>query len=733
MATQYGTLTAFDPSSDSIKSYLERVRLYFIANKVAEDIQVPILLSSIGPSTYALLCDLLAPSMPSSKSLPEITETMRRHFEPKRVVIAERFHFHKRDQEGGETIAAYDASLRKLATHCNFEGYLEEALRDRFVCGLRHEAIQRRLLSEVDLTYSRAVEIAQAMEAADRNTKEFHTSECSTCINKVSKVPPSSKENQTCYRCNRSGHSSNSCRFKEVTCHACKKKGHIAAACRSKRSSPAPTRSRESTPVHSHKTHQMKSELCVEEAVSSGDEYFLHNVIGSSSKPLRVVLTVNGKLLEMELDTGADLSIISEETRKTLLPNLKIHKSTVSLKTYTGEPIKLVGNLHVRVQYQGQQARLVLIVVEGNGPSLLGRNWLKYLRLDWSTIARIHRVPKAITELLDKYKLLFAEGLGSVEPFRATLVAKPHAKPKFFKPRPVPFALREAVGQQLQQMEDEGVIERVDHSDWAAPIVIVPKKDGKLRICGDYKVTVNSELEVDQYPLPKPNELFATLAGGKIFTKLDLSQAYLQLQLEEASTPLVTVNTHQGLYRYKRLPFGVASAPSIFQKLMDTVLQGIPGVICYIDDILVSSTDEKSHLETLGEVFTRLQKHGFRLKEDKCVFMMPTVHYLGHQIDATGIHTAPEKVEAIVKAPPPKNLSELRSFLGLVNYYGKFISQLSTILHPLNSLLKSEAKWEWSVDCSHAFERVKKELSSTRVLSHYDPKLHLILATDASA
>ena len=125
----------------------------------------------------------------------------------------------------------------------------------------------------------------------------------------------------------------------------------------------------------------------------------------------------------------------------------------------------------------------------------------------------------------------------------------------------MPFALKEAIGQQLNKLEEDGIVERVDHSDWEAPIVIVPKKDGKLRICGDYKVTVNQELEIDQYPLPKPEELFATFAGGKIFTKLDLSQAYLQLQLDEKSTPFVTVNTHQGLYRYKRLPFGVASAP----------------------------------------------------------------------------------------------------------------------------------------------------------------------------
>ena len=148
-------------------------------------------------------------------------------------------------------------------------------------------------------------------------------------------------------------------------------------------------------------------------------------------------------------------------------------------------------------------------------------------------------------------------------------------------------------------MEEQGIIEKVSHSDWAAPIVPVPKKDGCFRICGDYKVTVNQVLAVEQYPLPTPEELFAMIAGGKCFSKLDLSQAYLQVQLEEDSRNYVTINTHQGLYRYTRLPFGVASTPALFQKLMDSVLQGIPGIACYIDDILISAKDEMKNMQLL--------------------------------------------------------------------------------------------------------------------------------------
>ena len=203
--------------------------------------------------------------------------------------------------------------------------------------------------------------------------------------------------------------------------------------------------------------------------------------------------------------------------------------------------------------------------------------------------------------------------------------------------------------------------------------------------------------------------------------------------VEEESRPFVTVNTHQGLYRYTRLPFRVASAPALFQKLMDRVLQGIPGVACYIDDILICGKDDTSHLTTLAEVFRRLEAHGFRLKREKCEFRMPSVEYLGHLIDQDGIRPLPSKVAAIDRAPAPTNVQELRSFLGLLNYYGKFISNLATLIHPLNELLKTSKKWDWTEECAKAFEQAKKQLSSGQLLTHYNPSLPIHMAADASA
>ena len=265
------------------------------------------------------------------------------------------------------------------------------------------------------------------------------------------------------------------------------------------------------------------------------------------------------------------------------------------------------------------------------------------------------------------------------------------------------------------------------------PIVAVPRPDGRVRLCGDFKVTVNQSLSIEQYPLPRVEDLFATLAGGEKFTKLDLTQAYLQLELEPGSQKYCTITTHRGLYRFKRLPFGISSAPALFQKVMDTILQGAPGAMCYIDDILVTGASEAEHLKNLEEVLRCLRAHGICMKRNKCLFMQKSVEYLGHKLDTdSGIRATPEKIAAVVNAPLPKNTQQLRSFIGLLNYYRKFLPNLAAIVQPLNDLLQKNRKWLWTTQCTQAVKTAKQLLTTSNLLIHYDPSLPLKLATDAS-
>ena len=214
-----------------------------------------------------------------------------------------------------------------------------------------------------------------------------------------------------------------------------------------------------------------------------------------------------------------------------------LHDSSIVLKTYTGERIRVMGQLNLRVAYEGQKQNLVLIVVEGNGPILFGRNRMKYIRPDWHQIATVHSTDR-LQSILDKHDAVFKNELGRIRSHTATLLDKVQtdATPKFCRARRVPFAICDTVDHELDRLEREGILTKVTHSVWAAPIVTVPKPEGHIRVCGDYKVTVNQALAVDQYPLPKPEDLFTALTGGKRFTKLVLSRAYHQLALTEEST-----------------------------------------------------------------------------------------------------------------------------------------------------------------------------------------------------
>ena len=305
-------------------------------------------------------------------------------------------------------------------------------------------------------------------------------------------------------------------------------------------------------------------------------------------------------------------------------------------------------------------------------------------------------------------------------------------KPKFCKPRTVPFALKDKVEKELDRLESLKIISPVQHSKWAAPIVPVVKKNGMVRLCGDYKTTVNQAIQIESYPLPRVEDLFSDLSGGKFFTKLDMSNAYLQLPMQEQSKEYLTINTHKGLYRYNRLPFGVSSAPAIFQRTMETLLQGLSGVSVYIDDILVSGPTIKEHLQNLSQVLERLGKAGLRLNRAKCSFLQPRIEYLGHVIDAEGLHPTEDKIIAIREAPKPKSITELRSFLGIINYYSKFLPHLSTKLSPLYSLLCKQARWSWGPEQDSAFQAAKQALQEDSLLVHFDSSKDIVLACDAS-
>jgi len=599
------------------------------------------------------------------------------------------------------------------------------------VCGLVNEHIQRKLLVEADLTYDRAKAIAIAAETAVKDAVELRHQPAAAAaadVNKLKYTAPKPTSSQQCTRCGKRNHSSSECYFRDKVCHNCAKKGHTKRMCKTK-----------SKPQKSDKKKSMNfvGERETDSENDSDDTVglMLNYVQTVKVQPFVVTVMINNVDVNMEIDSGSPVSLMPYVSFKKYFGMQCLQPADVRLSTFTGESLNVRGYFPATVVYEGQTHQLKLYIVDGGSAVLLGRSWLEKIKLNWQNIREIHSLQSnryTLSELKAKYADLFDGKLGKMTSYEAKLHLKENSVPVFMRARSIPYAMRHKVEQELHRLEEEGVLTKTSSSDWATPIVPILKKNGQVRICGDYKTTVNPALKVDHYPLPKPQDIFASLAGGKQFTKIDLRQAYLQCPVDEATGDILTWNTHKGLYRVNRLAFGISSAPSLWQQKMDQILQGIPFCHCILDDILVTGRDDDEHLRILDQVFEALHANGLRLNIEKCSFMQDSLEYCGHVITRNGIQQSPSKTEAILNAPVPENVSQLRSLLGLITYYRSHLPGISDILHPLNELLKQEKKWCWSLECDRAFKTVKQLIAADTCLTHFDATAPITLATDAS-
>ena len=298
--------------------------------------------------------------------------------------------------------------------------------------------------------------------------------------------------------------------------------------------------------------------------------------------------------------------------------------------------------------------------------------------------------------------------------------------------RRIPQYRREEAKQLLQGMLKRDVVQPSD-SPWASPIVLVRKKNGAIRFCIDYR-KVNAVTRKDAYPLPRIDDTLDTLSGSKLFSTLDLASGYWQVEVEPQDREKTAFCTPEGLYEFKVMPFGLCNAPATFQRLMDRVLSGLQWRDClvYRDDVIVVGKTFEDHLQHLKDVFHRLRLAGLKLQPPKCAFCKERVEFLGHIVSATGVAVDPDKTEKVAQWPIPVDRREVQQFLGLANYYRRFVRDFATIARPLHRLTEKTAPFEWTNLCQGAFEELRRRLTSAPVLAYPNSVDPFILDTDAS-
>ncbi|XP_053956137.1 uncharacterized protein K02A2.6-like [Anastrepha ludens] len=331
-----------------------------------------------------------------------------------------------------------------------------------------------------------------------------------------------------------------------------------------------------------------------------------------------IEIFINGVKAQLQLDTASDCTIISENLWKNInMPTLYATKHTARDANCNK------GEFFATITHQGETKSMKVLVTYVNELNIAGADFFEEFSL-WDIPIN-------------------------------SFCMKQNAVPKFCPKRPVPYSAITVVDAELNRLQDAGVITPTNYSDWGAPIVIVKRPNGKIRICADYSTGLNACVEPHFHPLPLPEDIFINLKGRKYFTRFDFNDAYMQFDVDEATKSILTINTHRGLYKFNRLVPLIKSAPGAFQQAIEKVLTGIQEATPYLDDVIVASNNFNQHVKSIRKVLQRLSEYNITVNYDKCEFFQSKIKYLGHVVDAEGIRPDRNKIMAIINLPRPSN------------------------------------------------------------------------------
>ena len=631
---------------------------------------------------------------------------------PKRNITYERHVFNTRMQATGETIDNYVTELKLQAKHCEFGSLTNELIRDRIVVGVKEDTVRSRLLRESALTLQKTVDICRAAEVSSSQISALKSSKTSIHgleKRKGGKSQEYRDENQQalCKYCGLQ-HMRGKCPAFGKVCSACKKRNHFAKVCRSK-------------PVHT----------------TEHDDFFIgmsnqNEVVGevtAKDEEWHAVLNIEGTDVNFKLDTGAKCNVIPRKIFEKIGTATPLNKTTTRLFSYGGNRIAVAGEVYLKSKYRNDDYMMQYFVVEQATQPLLGLRAcedLGMLQRVQSLKQEEHYQSKMVAEFQEVFA---ADNIGCL-PAKHHIQLDESVKPVIHAPRRVPVALRSRVKEELDRMEKLGVIRPVNKpTDWVSSMVTVVKP-GKLRICLDPR-DLNLAIKREHYPTLTVEEVVSRLPNAKVFLKLDAASGFWQIPLDEESSFLTCFNTPFGRYEFKRLPFGIKSAPEIFQRTMHQLFDDIQGCEIIADDILVWGIDEESHDERLRRVMERVQEVGLKLREEKCRFRVRSVTYVGHQLTSDGVKPDTSKVAAILEMPTPKNKQEVQRFMGMIQYLGKFIPNLAEKSKPLRDLMRKDTPWVWNHEQEDAYDELKQACSKPPTLAFYDVNKPVTISVDS--
>ncbi|XP_061195212.1 uncharacterized protein K02A2.6-like [Saccostrea echinata] len=657
------------------------------------------------------------------------------YFKPQANVPYERSVFRSMAQLEHETIEQYITRLRQRAETCEFgnRDAIDERIRDQIIDKCVRHNLRRKLLEKGrNLTLTQVREIARAMEDSERQATSIEGRTQGAVTGVVNKVSVQNKKhfvkktNGKCFSCGYEGHLRNDpkCPARGKKCHKCKQVGHFEKMCKTK------DRGAKGKPGNiRHITEQSGQ--------SDDSKVYAFRVHQNSVLSDSLVVNIGDVDLSMIIDSGASCNIMGMPLWTYLKEN---HINCVSSKVEkqlfaygSQQPLKVAGIFTAAVKYnQIVIPDVEFVVIEGKGQALLGRDTAVQL----GVLQIVSSISEAVNTdnrtVFEKYPKCF-KGVGKLKSFQLEIPIDPDVEPVIQPMRRIPYSLRDKLDKKLDELLDLDIIERVDEPcSWVSPVVCVPKHLGDdIRLCVDMR-QANTAVQRVRHPIPTIDEILHEMNGSTVFSKLDVTWAYHQIELKPESREITTFVTHKGLFRYKRLMFGISCAPEMYQKVMQQVLQGCEGVHNIMDDIIVHASSQTKHDRCLENVVKVLYEKGFTLNRDKCELNMSEVVFMGHVLSGRGIGPSDAKFKAVVEAREPKTSSEVRSFLGLVNYSSRFIPDLATVAAPLRELTRKNSIFRWGKSEQDSFVELKRRLADAETLGYYDKSAPTKVIADAS-